>query len=210
MRVLLIDASPKPRGSASGYLRDAAARRSAGDMIVEKADIRGSTATEEILPSLRESDAWVFFAPLYVDALPAHLLSRMTELADLGKEFRGKIVAGVINCGFYEGSQARIALEILENWASRMSARFAGGVGIGGGPALQAMPASDRGPAGPAFSAMDRLLERLRTDSADAENAFVNLAFPRFLYKLAGEAGWRRAIRANGGKPGDLGSRPGE
>ena len=40
------------------------------------------------------------------------------------------------------------------------------------------------------------------------EDRYVSVAFPRFLYKMAGQMGWRQMIKANGGKAKDLGRQP--
>ena len=34
----------------------------------------------------------------------------------------------------------------------------------------------------------------------------VSIAFPRFLYKMAAQLGWRQMIKENGGKVKDLGN----
>lgn len=36
------------------------------------------------------------------------------------------------------------------------------------------------------------------------ENNYVSVAFPRFLYKMGAQMGWRQMIKANGGKTKDL------
>ena len=36
------------------------------------------------------------------------------------------------------------------------------------------------------------------------ENIYVSVAFPRFLYKMRTQIGWRQMIKANGGKVKDL------
>ncbi len=40
------------------------------------------------------------------------------------------------------------------------------------------------------------------------ENNYVSVAFPRFLYKMGAQIGWRQMIKANGGKSKDLGKIP--
>lgn len=40
------------------------------------------------------------------------------------------------------------------------------------------------------------------------ENQYVSVAFPRFLYKLAAQTGWRQMMKANGGRVRDLGKKP--
>ena len=60
----------------------------------------------------------------------------------------------------------------------------------------------------PVDAAIDMLAQKIIRGEA-AGTVFTQIAMPRFLYKLAGEIGWRQSIRANGGRPRDLGKRPG-
>jgi len=64
-----------------------------------------------------------------------------------------------------------------------------------------------QGPKAPIDKALASLSELiLKKDSQD--NQYVSVAFPRFLYKLGAQMGWRQMIKANGGKAGDLKKRP--
>lgn len=205
MSTLLINASPKGKDSASGRLLDLFAQMIPGDTAT--AQVVTGTPPAELLQKLAASGCWVFFSPLYVDALPAHLLSCLLEISEACLPLPPTRVYGVLNCGLYEGEQTRWGLEVLSNWAACCGLTYGGGVGVGGGGALSSLPAAAHGPMAPVLKALEWLAGRVGREESTAETEFVTLALPRFLYKLAGEAGWRRDIRANGGRRKDLGCR---
>ena len=199
MKTLLINCSPKKSGSASGRLRDLMQPWVCG----EAAALHTASVDADLLEKLRAADNWIFFSPLYVDALPAHLLEGMLAIhrASLPPP---KVIFGVINCGFYEGEQTRSALEVLGHWAAACGFRYGGGVGVGGGGAQATHPLTSRGPMRPILHALRQLAEQTGGAPAGPETTFTSVAFPRCLYRLAGEAGWRHDIRQGGGRPKDL------
>ena len=118
-------------------------------------------------------------------------------------------VYAIVNSGFCEGIQNEFALKILENWCAKVGCTYGGGIGAGGGGGLANMPAAKPGK-GPRIyidGTISELVQKvLQQESLD--NQFVTVAFPKFLYKMGAQMGWRQMIRANGGKPKDLGNRP--
>lgn len=77
---------------------------------------------------------------------------------------------------------------------------------MGGGGALSQLPdiKNGHGPKAPVFKALQALANTLLEKKAQ-ENQYVSIAFPRFLYKMAAQMGWRQTIKKNGGKQSDLG-----
>lgn len=115
----------------------------------------------------------------------------------------------LVNCGFYEGIQAEFALDILQNWSAKTGLTWGGGIGIGGGGALAQMPSAENGhgPKAPIEKALRAMAGKILRREAQ-ENNYVSIAFPRFLYKMAAQMGWRQMIKANGGRSRDLGEIP--
>lgn len=150
-----------------------------------------------------QAEALVIACPLYVDGLPGHLLSCLMELEKAPWK-EGAHVYGLINCGFYEGIQNGPALQLLENWCAKAGLVWGGGLGVGGGGALEALPQSETGPRGPIAREIKRLADTIAQGGAEG-NRYVTVAFPRVLYKLAGQMGWRKKIKENGGRAKDLG-----
>ena len=201
----LINGSPKRSGSTSGKLLDILKEHLSTELA--ETSLHGPEPGPESLAAMRRADVWLFAFPLYVDSLPSHLVACLTCLEQLARETRPRVYA-VVNCGFYEGQQNRLALEILENFCARANCMWCGGVGIGGGGALAALPraAGRKGPMGPVEAALRELAGNIASGSAQ-EKKYVTVAVPRLLYKLAGEMGWRKQIKSNGGRARDLGKR---
>ena len=208
MKVALINGSPKVNNSASkALLEDLKCYFSEKAEIVEfgfhKTSISG-----EILEELGKVDAWVLAFPLYVDGIPAHLLSCLIQLQQASLQNQNIHIYGIVNCGFYEGIQAEPALRILQNWCTKTGTIWGAGMGIGGGGALPMMPKMKlgQGPKAPIEKAMSMLADKMLRGEAH-ENMYVSVALPRFMYKMGAQFGWRQAIKANGGKKRDLGRR---
>lgn len=206
MRVALINGSPKVGGSASdSLLADLKYYISERAETVELG-LHNTFVSEEALEKMRNSEVWVFAYPLYVDGIPAHLLSCLIQLEKADWQNENIHIYGIVNCGFYEGIQTEYALELLRNWCIKTGFTWGGGVGVGGGGSLAQMPAAKRGqgPKAPIEGALGVLADKMLQYEIQ-ENKYVSVAFPRFLYKMAAQMGWRQMIRSNGGKMKDLG-----
>jgi len=205
MRIALINASPKRGESASGaLLADLKGVLPAAHSLKELHICSPRIADAEF-EELKNCAAWVFAFPLYVDAVPSHLLHclRSIEKARIaGKDIH---VYAIVNCGFHEGTQNRNALAIMENWCARSGLRWGMGIGFGGGGALVGMEKipPGKGPKAALGKAYAAFAEAIASGTSQ-ENIFISIAFPRFLYKLAAEWGWRRLAKANGHKLKDL------
>lgn len=215
MKIALINGSPKVKDSASkALLEELRAHLSPKAECIEL-EFHTPKLTPDKMTRLLQADAWVFAFPLYVDGIPAHLLSCLVGLEQfLVSQSRQNAIQdtirvyGIANCGFYEGVQAEYALQILQNWSIKAGLAWGGGIGIGGGGGLSQMPkTAGHGPWAPiirTFSALSGTILQLGV----TDNRYISVAFPRFLYKLAAQSGWRQLIRKNGGKARDLGNRP--
>lgn len=215
MKIALLNGSPKAKNSSTEILlADLKRCLSEQTEIVETA-LRSTTNLEENVTELQTADAWVISCPLYVDGIPGHLLSCLAEFEkyhhkkynrENGTSEQHNIhVYGIVNCGFYEGIQAETALEILENWCVKSGFIWSGGIGVGGGGALAMMnsPKPGTGPKAPVDKALQAMADKILKREIQP-NCYVSVAFPRFLYKMAAQMGWRQLIRANGGRAKDL------
>ena len=206
MKIALLNGSPKVQNSASvAFLEDL--KR----YITEKADVvnyslHRPVISETVLEELQKADAWVFAFPLYVDGIPGHLLSCLRQLEKVALQNPNRHIYGIVNLGFYEGIQAEYALQILRNWCVKTGYVWSGGIGVGGGGSLAMMPSAEqgKGPKAPVDKALAVLSDKI-LKLETCENAYVSVAFPRFLYKMAAQMGWRQCIKQNGGKKKDLG-----
>lgn len=155
MKGILINGSPKRRDSSSGALLDDL--RSLLDPGTETA-VMTVTASHPAASSAYTGMRWepspgdvkqlggssflVLSFPLYVDAVPSHLLSFLMELEWQQKNNRlleteePLAVYAAVNCGFYEGKQAALALRIVESWCVRCGFEYKQDIGCGAGAML--------------------------------------------------------------------------
>lgn len=209
MKVALINGSPKKTGSASATLLGSIKGRFPDGTDILEVGLHTPSVPQDTVAQLHCADAWIFAYPLYVDGLPGHLLSCLITLEEARAANPNTHIYGIVNCGFYEGIQAESAIRVLQNWCEKAGASWGGGVGIGGGGAVAQISGIPRGhgPAAPIDRALDDLAVMVLQQQT-AENRYVNIGFPRILYKLCAQAGWRQTIKANGGRSRDLGNRP--
>ena len=87
------------------------------------------------LEKISISDKIIFVSPLYADTLPSHMIEFLTVLEKyLTDNNCTKIqVYGMINCGFYEGTQCRHALDMIKYFCRKCNLNWNFGLGIGGG-----------------------------------------------------------------------------
>ena len=206
MKIALINGSPKRSKSASSVLlNDLKTFISSDTMSFE---FHTPKVSDDFIKCLNDFDVLVFFFPLYVDGVPSHLLSCLCELEDINITNKNIRIYGVVNCGFYEGIQNNIALEILKNWTLKLGLVWGMGVGFGGGGALLSMKTlpigiGPKASLGVAFKYLAKKIE----EKSSSENKYISINFPRFLYIVLAEWGWKRAIKANGGKTKDISRR---
>ncbi len=209
MRIALINGSPKINNSvSSGLLEDLKGYWGENAEVVNFG-FHSAAISKEVIEELAGTDAWVFAYPLYVDGIPGHLLSCLIQLEEARLQNPQIHVYGIVNCGFYEGIQAESALKLLQNWSFKAGFIWGGGVGVGGGQGLAMMPKLEpgHGPRAPIDKALAAFSDIILKKKVQ-ENNYVSVAYPRFLYKMGGQIGWRKMMKANGGKRKDLGKIP--
>ncbi|HAW69762.1 MAG TPA: hypothetical protein DHD79_09105, partial [Firmicutes bacterium] len=86
------------------------------------------------MAELAACDTLVFAFPLYVDGIPSHLLSCLSQMEGYLKPLASKEmrVYAIVNCGFYEGRQNQHALDMMQNWCAKTRLIWGHGLGIGG------------------------------------------------------------------------------
>jgi len=163
--------------------------------------------------SLTDADILLFVFPLYVDGIPSTLL-RCTEAwaGALAKTPKGsKRIFAVVNCGFIEGVQNHVALDMMSHFSRAAGQIWCGGAGIGSGEmiaALRNVP-QKAGIRKPVIAALQRVADAIRNpDGKVVPVVFTQHAIPWFLYRIMGHFGWRKMARKNGLKRRDLDARP--
>lgn len=201
MRIAMISGSPKEKNSASQVILDFAQNLLPDSAVCAPFKLKDANVRPDVIKAIMQCDILLWAFPLYVDALPSHLLPWLLELerSYLAWEGPQPSVYVCANCGFYEAEQNEIALEIMANWAAKAGLLWGQGVGLGAGgvyASLRNVPLG-KWP----LKDLKTVLEAL-TGNLAARKSGVNLFacpnFPRFSYKLVAEAGWRRSALRNG------------
>lgn len=208
MRIALINGSPKVKGSASARLLEVVKEFVNDNCEIAEIHIRTATLTKEDLDKINLADALIFAFPLYVDGIPGHLLSCLTQIEKAGEQNKEAYVYGISNCGFYEGIQNDVALNILRNFSHKTGLTWGGGIGVGGGGCISMLPniPTGKGPMALVDKAIKSMVDCVLNKTIQ-EDKYVSIAMPRIAYKLAAQAGWRHMIKANGLKVKDLDTR---
>lgn len=139
MNILILNASPKSKGSASAFY-SSLLRLFLTGCEVKVNPLRGARDYEKTFALLPWADAVVISAPVYVDAAPSHVTAFLEQAEQICQEkpCHFKLYA-ISNCGFIEGHQNELHLRIYEAWCQRAGVCWGGGLGIGGGVILRWM-----------------------------------------------------------------------
>lgn len=207
MKIAFINGSPKAKDSNSGRILNELKGFIDNTALISDYSFTKLSLREEEINQLKDFDALVFAFPLYVDAVPSHLLGCLIQLEGYFKELEKKDIKiyALINCGFYEGQQNKVAMEIMENWCEKTDLIWGQGLCIGTGMMLgniENVP-SGHGPKKDFGIALKNLGENISNGNS-AENLCITANFPRFLYKISGNYGWVQAAKKNGLKKKDL------
>ena len=135
MKTVFINCSPKKRFCASSYFIFLQKLFTGGEKVTEK--LRTPADHSRILGQLSGAGSVVFCLPLYVDAVPSHVLRFMEEMEKYCREHDiHPTVYCIANNGFIEGKQNEPLMQVFEHFCGRAGLTWGGGVGIGGGVML--------------------------------------------------------------------------
>jgi multimeric flavodoxin WrbA len=207
MKLAFINGSPKAKNSASESILKTLKNLFSDNHMISEYNFRKPHLENKEIEQVAQCNAVVLAFPLYVDGIPSQLVSCLYEMEKFFKNSPNpnfKVYA-IVNCGFYEGKQNSIALEMVGNWCEKCGISFGQGIGIGGGGMLTVISnvPDGKGPKKRSYEALKNLSNTILTCSS-GENIFISPSFPRFAYKLSAEAGWRQKIKANGLSTKDL------
>ena len=202
MKILFVNGSPKNTGSVSELLIEGLKQKL--DSTNEYAILHAMKLDkQELIDGLKDADAVVFAFPLYVDALPSHLLRLLRDVKKEAGQINPKLtVYAVANNGFLEGQQNHLALAVLRNFCVSAGISWGQGVGVGAGHMLHAAPVG-HGPLKSLGAAFDALAVNIQR-GASGDDIFTQPNFPKFLFKLFGNRVWIRYAKKNGLKRKDL------
>ncbi len=168
--------------------------------------------TEQAFETLQKADAIVLIFPLYFFCMPAMLTRFLQDfVAKYPLTDRTSRVYAIVNCGFPESHINQDAMRVIECFAKQTKREFLGGVMIGGGGMVIA--AKDAPFMRPIFELIDAMFARVVRDacSDQSEPALITEAspkFPKWLYFVGGNSGWKSMARKNHVSPKDMRKKP--
>ena len=168
----------------------------------------------ELLAAVDSCTLLILAFPLYVDQLPAPLISLLLRIAERRSSRSGaptQGLAGIVNCGFPETAHCAPAREIVRIFSAQAGFRFLGCLALGMGGAIGNRELAKAGgivrhQVKGLGQAADFLAEGKEIPAAIVE--LVSKAMmPRWFYNFVADWGWKRAAKKHGAS-GMLWERP--
>lgn len=217
-KVVLVSASPKvdQTEAVSQFLAARGERLLAGEGLeVVTIPVRRALLhheTKSAFETMQSADAVIFVFPLYFFCLPGMLTRFLQEFsAEYPLAEHTSNVYAIINCGFPEPEINEEAIRVIECFSLQTGRNFLGGVLVGcGGMLLGAAQAPFMRPV---FEKIDALFIRVKHDALsgtpeERQIIMTTPKFPKWMYFVAGNAGWRSMARRNKLRPRDLKRKP--
>lgn len=206
MKICIINGSPKAGENTSELLIGALVSKFRETDEVRLHRIMKKGFGEALYRDMAECSALVFAFPLYVDSIPSHLLRLLVDLKENGGLSPKTAVYCILNNGFFEGTQNRIAAEQMKNWCAAAGLKWGQAIGVGAGemlPFLKEIPLG-HGPYKNLGRALETFAENL-LNRRTGEDLFLSPKFPRALWRFqASHSVWLPRAKKNGLKRKDL------
>ena len=206
-KALLLIGSPRGLASVShslgNYLSSLLEKHG---MAIKKLLVYPALADEkkmaELLAAVDSCSLLVLAIPLYVDHLPAPVISLLQRVAERRQGQPAaptQALAAIVNCGFPETAHCRPAQEIIRIFAKQAGFRFLGCLALGMGGAIGNRPLAK---AGGIVRHQVKALQQAADFLGKGEEipteviALMGKAMmPRWFYSLAADWGWKRSAR---------------
>ncbi|BBM50389.1 hypothetical protein [Leptotrichia wadei] len=144
------------------------------------------------------SNVLIFLFPLYVDGIPSNLLKLFVEFEKEKVVNPATRVYCIVNNGFYEGKQNRLAILQMKNWCEKVKANWGQGIGVGAGELLPYLKKYKlgQGPLKNLGNVLDEFSSNILTLKSD-EDIYINPNWLKSLYFFQGTISWILKARKN-------------
>ena len=144
------------------------------------------------------SNVLIFLFPLYVDGIPSNLLKLFVEFEKEKVVNPATRVYCIVNNGFYEGKQNRLAILQMKNWCEKVKANWGQGIGVGAGELLPYLKKYKlgQGPLKNLGNVLDEFSSNILTLKSD-EDIYINPNWLKSLYFFQGTISWILKGRKN-------------
>ena len=144
------------------------------------------------------SNVLIFLFPLYVDGIPSNLLKLFVEFEKEKVVNPATRVYCIVNNGFYEGKQNRLAILQMKNWCEKVKADWGQGIGVGAGELLPYLKKYKlgQGPLKNLGKVLDKFSTNILTLKSD-KDIYINPNWLKSLYFFQGSISWILKGRKN-------------
>ena len=197
MKISIINGSPKAIKSNSEILGNYLSSLLKENEIKEYYSIY-ARLDDKIKNEIHNSDILIFLFPLHVDGIPSNLLKLLVKFEEEKVIKSETKIYCIVNNGFYESKQNRLAILQIKNWCEKVNARWGQGIGVGAGellPHLKKYPLG-RGPLKNLGKVLDKLSANILTLKSD-EDIYINPNWLKSLYFFQATISWILKGRKN-------------
>ena len=197
MKISIINGSPKAIKSNSEILGNYLSSLLKENEIKKYYSI-SFRLNDENKNEIYNSDVLIFLFPLYVDGIPSNLLKLFVEFEKEKVVNPATRVYCIVNNGFYEGKQNRLAILQIKNWCEKVKADWGQGIGVGAGellPYLKKYPLG-QGPLKNLGKVLDEFSANIITLKSD-KDIYINPNWLKSLYFFQGSISWILKGRKN-------------
>lgn len=213
MNIVMINGSPKVKENNSQYFLSEVEKLIQKDNDILTFKIDNVSKYPKAIDAILNCDRLIIAFPLYVDGIPSHLLRLLEECEECANRQNKKAIPvyAIVNCGFYEGKQNHLAIQMIENWCKRVNFTWVQGVGIGGGEMLGSLQSTPlgKGPKKSLGTSLEELSKNILSNNIDSStsgknNIFISPNFPRFIFKSFLNYHWNPQAKSNGLTKSDI------
>lgn len=206
MKIAAINGSPKSNGVSALLIQQM--EKLAGTKIetYHAIQLARSGLPQETMAEILSADALLIVSPLYVDSLPAPLIATLTSLENAAQNKAGRPQVFAIINGAFDAPQTKLALDMVQHFATHAGLPWGCGMGIGKGIMLGIF--HDNWATGPTCEVQQALLAMAEAiqNKASVPHAYPPIKVPVFLYKLLVNIFF--TLQAKQNKAGKLNAKP--
>ena len=197
MKISIINGSPKAIKSNSEILGNYLSSLLKENEIKKYYSI-SFRLNDENKNEIYNSNVLIFLFPLYVDGIPSNLLKLFVEFEKEKVVNPATRVYCIVNNGFYEGKQNRLAILQMKNWCEKVKANWGQGIGVGAGELLPYLKKYKlgQGPLKNLGNVLDEFSSNILTLKSD-EDIYINPNWLKSLYFFQGTISWILKGRKN-------------
>ena len=202
MKIVIVNGSPKISKGATNAIINTV-RETIGDLhqVFQAMQICRNSEEEKykLIIAIKSCDALLIAFPLYADALPTPLLKTLQYIeSQLQKPKNPPKVFAISQCGFYEASHNKIALDMIQHFCRRTELKWQYGLGIGTGELLPRSKNIKKALTKRIYNAIHTLSHDIMNENCEkCENIYVTTSMPRCIYKFGGHISWKMMAKKN-------------